>query len=476
MNFIQYIYYFNKRLFIITLLLFGACKMEKKYLNQTILLMKERQITYSPKNHALDNNDNFSADGKFLCYDTRGSVGKNDLAHTKTIEKVEISSGEETVLWNPESVTSAGGQAAPGVAAVSWHPSQDRVVFIHGPFIEEVQERGYYGKKNRTAVEVIADGSMQMIKVDKRDVNIEYPTIPGAHRGGTHRHEYSRDGKRIGFTYDDFLLQQYDRTIGYMEASEQAPKGYTHYLALLVKPAEKGKSVPGQIEKAWDDSWLDAEGKKRAFVARIRSENGVDYDQDLCVAEIPDSVDVSTANAGTADTYPKPPKGIVIHRLTYNGKVSGIVRGSYDGKQIAYFKEDENSIKQVFLIEADGSDRAEEEARKPGQITHFTSDAIYVRWHPSNDWLFCINEGNVIAVYVNRDENFGQTFRLTNDTRIRSQLVVSADGKQLAYDIRTETKDENGNIITDVEEKNFMQIFILQLESNKLYKALSNKT
>lgn len=37
------------------------------------LPLAERQLTFGPKNHLLDgNNDNFSADGRFLCYDRHG--------------------------------------------------------------------------------------------------------------------------------------------------------------------------------------------------------------------------------------------------------------------------------------------------------------------------------------------------------------------------------------------------------------------
>jgi hypothetical protein len=39
-----------------------------------LLLMKEHQITFSAKTHALDNNDNFSPDGQYLCYDTRNRL------------------------------------------------------------------------------------------------------------------------------------------------------------------------------------------------------------------------------------------------------------------------------------------------------------------------------------------------------------------------------------------------------------------
>ena len=55
--------------------------------------IKEKQITFTLKNHALDNNDNFSVDDKFLCYDTRSTVFNGNLANSKSIEKVEIATG-----------------------------------------------------------------------------------------------------------------------------------------------------------------------------------------------------------------------------------------------------------------------------------------------------------------------------------------------------------------------------------------------
>ncbi len=157
--------------------------------------MEEKQITFSPRTHALDNNDNFSLNGRFLCYDTRGTIYNENLANSKSIEKVEISTGTETVLWEPPSIT--GEDAAPGVDG---------------------------------------EGRKTSFKVDMRDISNK-ETTPGAHRGGTHRHEYSRNGWRIGFTYDDFLVQDYDRTIGFMQPHALAPEGYTHYFSVILKPA-----------------------------------------------------------------------------------------------------------------------------------------------------------------------------------------------------------------------------------------------
>jgi len=419
--------------------------------------MKERQISFSAKNHDLDNNDNFSPDGKFLCYDTRGTVYNDNLANCKSIEKIEISSGEETVLWEPESVT--GEEAAPGVAAVSWHPSKDKVIFIHGPLLEEVEERGYYGIRNRAGVEVSADGKGTVTKVDLRDVSTNRPTIPGAQRGGTHRHEYTRNGNRIGFTYDDYIQQNINRTIGYMESHEAAPEGYSHYFAVLLKPIEKGKSKAGEIEKAYGDSWVGADGNMRAFIGEVRAKNGVDYDTALFVAEIPSETDITTAFSGNNLEYPTPPEGIKIRRLTHHSAVGGIVRGSFDGKHIVYLSRDKNGIMQIAVIPSDGSDISADKSKHPIQLTNFKTDASCVRWHPSNKWIFSLVEGNVMATSVDKKI----TIQLTDDKKERDKLVVSPDANALAYTIK----------VAHIEaKKRFLQLFVLKLDWNKINEKL----
>lgn len=438
-----------------------ACKTNSSKKESTVF-MKERQISFSAKNHVLDNNDNFSPDDKFLCYDTRGTVFNDNIGNCKTIEKIEISTGMETVLYEPESVT--GEQAAPGVGAVSWHPSENKVIFIHGPLTHELEKRGYYGITNRTGVEVSADGKTVVTKVDMRDVSVERATIPGAHRGGTHRHEYSRAGNRIGFTYDDFLLPNYDRTIGYMEANDRSPEGYTHFFAVLLKPAEKGKSKPGGIEKAYGDSWVGAEGSMRAFIGKVRAENGVDYNNDLFVADIPNNVDITTAFSGTATEYPEPPQGIKIRRLTQSGTVSGIVRGSSDGKTIAYLDKDEAGIYQVFVVASNGSALSTDPQLKPGQLSNFSSDVSNIRWHPSGNWVFGIVNGNIAVIYSGAGEDFGKNIMLTADSETRNDLVVSTDGNMLACTM--EKKGENGKI--------FKQIFVSEPDWEQIKSGIKN--
>ncbi|MRI01175.1 DUF3748 domain-containing protein [Kriegella sp. EG-1] len=449
---------FKSPFLIASIILIVSCKEQIATKNK---IMVEKQLTFNAKTHALDNNDNFSPDGNFLCYDTRYMVFNTNLANSKSVEKVNISTGEETVLWKPESVS--GENAAPGVAAVSYHPTENKVIFIHGPQLNEVENRGYYDIKNRNGAIASADGEGQFSIVDLRDVSTDKPTTPGAQRGGTHRHEYSKNGKRIGFTYDDFLQQEYDRTIGYMESNKNAPKGFSHFFAVLLKPAKKGKSKPGEIEKAYGDSWVDSLGSKRAFIGKVRATNGIDYETSLFIAEIPNTVDITSAYSGDANTYPEPPKGIKIKRLTYSTADDGIVRGSYAGDKIAYLSKDKNGILQVFIIPVDGSDKSDDPDKKPIQVTNYRAAADFIRWHPSDQWIFSICQGKIYASYVGDSENFGKSILLTPSELNREDLVVSHDGKTLAYDALIAHSSES-RIIDSVQTNEYKQIFLLDIQ------------
>ncbi len=448
-----------KTLLLLLSALLAGCGERSPVNKFSVMIMTEKQLSFSPGTHALDNNDNFSPDGRFLCYDTRGTVYNENLANSKSIEKLEIANGVETVLWEPPSVT--GEEAAPGVAAASYHPIENKVIFIHGPMLDEVEERGSYNIRNRTALEVDGDGNFSSVKIDQRDVSSEHTTT-GAHRGGTHRHEYSRNGKRIGFTYDDYLLQDYDRTIGFMELNASAPEGYTHYFAVILKPARKGESMAGEIEKAYGDSWIDKAGSMRAFIGKVRTQNSIDYEYDLFVADVPVDINIRTASSGTQDQYPEPPEGIAIRRLTEGMNVTGIVRGSSDGTKIAFAAPDEGGIDQVFIISALG---AEQEAM---QLTSLNSPVSSIRWHPGGEWIFYISDGNVFASSTGNGAGPGPTIQLSNDQLSRDQLVVSHDGNLLAYVIPVATLDKSGSIVKDASGDNFRQIFSMELDWNIL--------
>jgi len=420
----------------------------------------ERQITFSTKNHCLDNNDNFSADGRFLCYDTREGVGPG-IENCQSIEKVEIATGEETVLYTP-AASVRGERAAPGVGAASYSPVENKVAFIHGPPLRDVPDRGYYAKPNRNGVEVLADGSGRNVWLDKRDTATARDTIPGAHRGGTHRHEYSRDGKRIGFTYDDVLLPQYGRTVGYMERHPKAPRGATHYVALLVPVVPKGMAKPGEIEHAAGDSWVDPHGAMRAFVGKVREDDGESYEESLFVVDVPLDVDISTADSGSATRFPSAPKGTRIRRLTH-AYAGGIVRGSPEGDRIAYYGRDKDGLPQVFIIASDGSDRDPDPAKRPVQATHLPEGAgPGLRWHPSGNVVLCISNNAVVATCVKPGLRFGKWAFLTphGDAPERSELVVSPDGELVAFTKPVPTLNAAGQRVYTYDGQDLRQIFV----------------
>lgn len=341
---------------------------------------QERQLTASPRTHALDNNDNFSPDGRFLCYDTRETE----------IWKVDIRTGAETLLFGK----------GPKAVAASYHPTRDEVIFIHGPLAEP------YFKSNRRGAVVSANGEVRFL--DVRDVTSPV-TPPGAHRGGTHRHEYSLNGRRVGFTYDDQLLPQYGRTIGMVQDGK---------FAVLVPVVPEAEAKPGDIVMAANDSWVGGDGLMRAFIGRVKEADGT-FHNSLFVADIPSDVKLDTAFAGDTKRFPAPPRGVRIRRLT-TGEAGGIVRGTRDGKFIAYLAAAPDGSRQVFVIPSNGG--------APRQLTQIEGGAqAGIRWHPSGSFL-AVSSGRGIAV---TKVATGQTVFLT--ARGGDALVWSNDGKTLAF-------------------------------------------
>lgn len=434
----------------------------------------EKQITFSTHNHDLDQNDNFSRDGQYLVYDTRETLGPG-IENSISIEMVEIATGRETVLYQARPFV-LGARPAPGIGAVSFSPVADEVVFIHGPQVGELGARGPYAKPNRCGAIVPADGSGRLRWADRRDIATDRDTLPGAHRGGTHRHEYSLDGQRIGFTYDDFLLPQHDRTVGYMEPHPRAPEGASHYFAIIVPVVPKGSAKPGEIERAWGDSWVGSDGRMRAFIGKVRAANGTDYEQSLFVADIPRTVDIATADAGNARRFPAPPQGIRIRRLTdaqsKPGFVpEGVVRGSHDGRWISFVWVPEGSPSPpaeagiAAVIPADGGYDISGPAQ-PLPANHIELPVRLkapARWHPDNARLFGIREDNaVVAISVGADAQACRVRALVppDPKAERSRLCVSPDGRLLAYN--RPVPDAAG--AKNYAGLDFLQVFVCNLE------------
>ena len=431
------------------------------------------QLTNGSYNHDLDNNDNFSPDGKWLVYDTRTGIG--GIGGSPSVERVNVETGRIEVLFAVKDNQSWG----PGAGAVSYHPTENKVIFIHGlPFCSE---KNPYQQWKRSGIIVEDSHPNVPIYMDARDIT--FPYTPGALRGGTHRHEWSKDGKWVGYTYNDAIMKAIEdstgetvnlRTIGVStrlhpvlvdHSGEGENQSSDWYSVLVVRVVPNPAPGSDEISNAASDSWVGSgsyvnkDGKKqvaRAFLGKVRSNGNMAVD-DLFVVDIPDSIDQPGNYGpleGTPKSFPMPPKGTLQRRLTFTAETahpgcSGVVRSSSDGKWIAYLAADAKGVQQILLISPEGG--------VSRQVTdHPAGVQNGPRWSPDNQSI-CYQSENSAVICKISDESFEKRYqRLTPVSREElSNIVWSNDGKTIAFN--KPVKDANGKI--------WKQVFVVKIES-----------
>lgn len=430
---------------LIVLITLGACSTSETY-KPEIQLTKD-----STKNHDLDNNDNFSPDGKWLVYDTRTGVG--GIGGSPSVERVNVETGEVQVLFGVPDNHDYG----PGAGAASYHPIENKVIFIHG--LPVCTEHNPYQQWRRTGVIVFDNQPNVAVLMDARDIT--YPFTPGALRGGTHRHEWSRDGKWVGYTYNDAIMKKLEDSTGVkwnlrtVAVSNQKHRvvlrnnnpeetvAGSWFSAVIVRVVPDPKPGSDEISNAAGDSWIGMPGYQkpdgtsqvaRAFIGKVNDKNGKPVDE-LFVVDIPDSINVPGEFGpleGTRTSFPMPPKGTVQRRLTHTADTkfpgcTGVVRSSSDGKYIAFGARDKNGIQQIFLISPNGGE--------PVQITEHASNVQSgVRWSKDNKRFAYIWDNSIVITEVS-DRPFSQRFKRITATAKQplSNLLWSTDEKTLAF-------------------------------------------
>ena len=461
-----------------------SCPSTKIEVGQEI---KQVQLTFEPRSHSLDNNDNFSPDDQWLVYDTRTPLpvpSVTEVGANSNIEKVNVNTGEIVVLYETENQTKYG----PGVGAASYHPTENKIVCMHGLLNCDAERPYWYWR--RTGVMFDESRPGKPIFLDARDVTP--PFTPGALRGGTHRHEWSTDGQWIGFTYNDAIMAQIEkrtgvrvnlRTVGVSTSLrpvkvDKDPEGENNngiwFSALVVKVIPNPKPGSDEISRAFSDAWVGTNGyrkpdgsrqRARAFLGRLRTKEAKEL-VEVFIVDIPDRIDVPGNDGsleGTETTMPMPPKGTKQRRLTYteNRKYPGVVteprhwvRSSSDGNRISYLAKDDNGIVQVFLISPLGGE--------PLQVTHHNSPIqSTVRWNPDGNEICYVCDNSIYICDVRDGPSFGRARRMTRRTNQPPLCPVwSHDGKTIAFSrfIPPEgvPKRTNGR-------KSYKQIFLLKL-------------
>jgi hypothetical protein len=429
---------------------------------------EENQITDDfSYNHDLDNNDNFSPDDKWLVYDTR--THRDSISANGIIEKVNIQTGEKVVLYALPTNTKYG----PGVGAVSYSPTENKVAFIHG--LLNCSADAPYEQWRRTGVIVEDSDPSEPIFMDARDIS--FPFTLGALRGGTHRHEWSGDGAWIGFTYNDALMKKLEdstgihynlRTIGVSKKGQKVtvvdPNQRENFSgewfsALVVSVVPNPIPNSDEISRATGDSWVGNTGYKksdggqqraRAFIGSIKNNKGKNIDE-VYIVDIPEDITIPNIKypiKGTETTLPAPPKGTTQRRLTHTDTTKypgceGIVRSSYDGSLLAFLAYDENKVKQIFTVSPKGG--------KPIQQTFHTTDVQSgVRWHPSKYHICYVWKDAVVYKEIGKSQ---ESILTAPSPYPPSNLVWSHDGHKIAFN-RT---------LTNEKGETAKQIFVIDL-------------
>ncbi len=404
----------------------------------------DRQITSAPHGHVLTNVGVWSPDSRWIAYDVRSSDGIFDGTR---IERVEVDTGRVEVLY--ESLNGA----ACGV--VTWHPTEPRVVFIHGP--ERPSADWNYGASRRRGVVVDARNPGVARPLDA--MNYAPPFAPGALRGGSHVHVFSPDGAVVSFTYEDEVLARLgvvgehdlnQRTIGVtllgpgrgVAVARNHPRNHDGDGFSVVVARTENRPRPGSddISRAFEEGWVLRPGGRRAlaFLGNVTAPDGREHPE-VFLAELPaDLAAVGEGGAlqGTVTRRPAPPRGTIQRRLTFTSdrKFRGAVtsprhwlRAAPDGGAIAFLMKDEAGEPQVWTVSPEGGE--------PRQVTrNATRVSSAFTWSPDGSRIAHVMDGSVCVTEIAT----GRTTRLTpraggDAAPLALACVFSPDGRRIAY-------------------------------------------
>lgn len=429
-------------------------------------------LTNDKYGHTLNASQVFSADDQWIFYDTRNE--DTHITRTGSIEKIHLSTGEIVTVYETKNQSLYG----PGVGAVACHPSENKIIFIHG--LINCDEQKPYGFTRRFGA-IVKDGHASFVHAEARTVSI--PMVPGALRGGTHAHTWSGDGRWISFTYNDFQLEQLEkstngevkdlRTIGVMaplgnvavlpEDGENFSGNFFTTVAATV--TERPRPGSDEIERAFDECWIGANGYSKADGSRqthaIAYQGNVrdaanNLVTEVFVADVPDDITKAVTGKpleGTLTTRPNVPAGLTQRRITFtaDARYPGIqgprfrLRSSPDGSKIYFLMKDDDGVVQIFSVPVVGGSIK--------QITNF-KQPVQVQFNvgPDGKHLSVIVDNSVWLVNVDTGVATRLTVPTGNEEAPVGGAIWNHKGNMLAYN-RYKGNGDN----------RFLQIFILEM-------------
>lgn len=389
-------------------------------------MYKIETLTQSDRGHTLHHNSVFNFNNEWIVFDARNDDTK--IGECTEIGMVNVNSKEERIIYQ----TMNPNQYGPGVGAASFHPHENRVIFIHG--LPEANAEKPYAMTRRFGMMVDLDHDNRAYPADSRD--IQKPFSKGSLRGGTHSHCWSPNGEMLSFTYNDEFIDPDLRSVGVMfqkspvEKVEPIPGNiqgiYFSSLVARVVP----KAIPGsdQIVKAFDECWLKDD--VLAFQGNTLNKEGKQITEIYTVKINTDLLLKGSVNNDNISDYPIVPQGIEAVRITRSEKgLSNFrhwLRASPDGRTIYALAKDNQDKNQIIQCEIPS-----------GKLTYLSdfdfSVASAINLDPKGERITFIANNNVYLFHLKQAKLDKLTDFNEEDLPVQGIPNFSRDGSIIAF-------------------------------------------
>lgn len=413
-----------------------------------------QQVTHGAYGHFLNHRQVFSPDGSRVYFDTRNA--DPDIISTDRIESVDWMHGELRI----EVAVERSSPYGPGLGAVVCHPHREHLLFIHGlrncnalrPY-SITRRFGGLVDASPDARQGLSPGTVR--PAESRSVDLE--CVRGVLRGGTHAHSWSRDGRWISFTYNDYVVDRNHRlgkgppdlrTVGVMRWDEHARTisaqqvvGESHddenfvgccWAVVAARVVEHPAWGSDEIDRACEECWVESNGVRRlAFLGRVRDAHGRAIDE-VFLTEFAEPSQPTFVHRELAEVDDQgrllPPAGWQTRRLTRSedGPFPGVsgprnwLVSSPDGQWVYCPMRDARGIVQIARVAVESGTIewvSDWEQSLAGQITI----------HPSGQQLGCCAGGGPGVLDIERGR--WQPFFCDPCQMSHQTLAQSANGK-----------------------------------------------
>ena len=471
-------------------------------------LRPEHQLTRGAGGRILTNTGVWSPDGEWIVHDTRSDPA-GAVFDGECIQMVHSRTGEVRILYQcgAGSLSSPGGRRGlgrggpldtdtdffPGLSTnrsgplspalspsegervseahcgvATFHPREDKVVFIHGP--NHPTPDWSYGPSHRQGVMVDLAAPGRAIALDARD--LVPPFTSGALRGGSHVHVWDAAGGRLSFTYNDALIEPdlRDLAVSVMGRRVIVPRSHARnqdgeaFTVLVTRATSAPRPGGDDFSRACEEGWVGNAGYTRADgsrqVSALAFQGQVLTERDEIITEVfivdlPEDLTLPGAGplSGSASERPFPPRGVRLRRLTRTAgrKFPGVqgprhwLSSSPDGARIAFLMKDDDGLAQLWTISPNGGDPVPltDNEQPVGSAFTWSSDGKYIAH--TLDGSVCVTEAMT-----------GITTRLTRkadeaEAPRPEACVFSPEARRIAYVRRVRSPEAEANQIFVVE-------------------------